>query len=213
MISHLYKCIFVHIPKCGGTSIENVIWPEPRNTSDLWMGFVSKFRNKYQTGGLQHLLATQIREEVGEKVYSDYYKFTIVRNPWDKAVSQFFYMRQRPDLREYIGMKEDDTFMRYLELTNSKLHVQWEKQHKFFQDENGKIIVNFIGRLENFKADSAHILDRLGIQAEIPHVNATRHKHYSEYYNTETREMVAEMYKDDIRILWYKFEEQRPPSS
>lgn len=213
MISHLHKCIFVHIPKCGGTSIENVIWPESRNTSDLWMGFVSRFRNKYQTGGLQHLLATQIREEVGEKAFQDYFKFTIVRNPWDKAVSQFFYMRQRPDLREYIGMKEDDTFMRYLELTKNKLHVQWEKQHKFFQDVNGKTIVDFIGRLENFNEDSAHIFNRLGIQAEIPHVNATRHKHYSEYYNTETREMVAEMYKDDIRILWYKFEDQRPPSS
>lgn len=206
MISHNHKCIFVHIPKCGGTSIEDVIWPEPRSTSDLWMGFISKYRNKYQTGGLQHLLATQIRQEVGEEIFNNYFKFTIVRNPWDKAISQFFYMAQRPDLREYIGMEENDPFKKYLELTEKKLHVQWEKQYKFFQDDNDDTIVDYIGRLETMQKDAATIFERLGINAEIPHVNATRHKHYSEYYDDESRETVREMYKDDIRLLNYSFE-------
>lgn len=205
MISHLHKCIFVHIPKCGGTSIEDVIWPEPRSTSDLWMGFVSKYRNKYQTGGLQHLLAMLIRQEVGEEIFNSYFKFTIVRNPWDKAISQFFYMAQRPDLRDYIGMEENDPFKKYLELTEKKLHVQWEKQYKFFQDDNGETIVDYIGRLETMQQDAANIFERLGINAVIPHVNATRHKHYSEYYDDESKEMVREMYNDDIRILNYSF--------
>ena len=83
MISHDKKCIFIHIPKCGGTSIEDVIWPKDRGRSDedLWMGFVSRFENKYQTGGLQHLLAWQVREEVGSDVFGAYYKFAFVRNP------------------------------------------------------------------------------------------------------------------------------------
>ena len=206
MISRFHKCIFVHIPKCGGTSIEDVIWPEPRSTSDLWMGFISKYRNKYQTGGLQHLLAMQIRQEVGEEIFKSYFKFTIVRNPWDKAISQFYYMSHRPDLREYIGMEENDSFKKYLELTEKKPHVQWEKQHKFFQDDNGETIVDYIGRLETMQKDAANIFQRLGINAEIPHVNATKHKHYSEYYDDESREMVREMYKEDIRILNYSFE-------
>ena len=83
VISHDKKCIFIHIPKCGGTSVEDVIWPKGkgRTEEDLWMGFVNRFENKYQTGGLQHLLAWQVREEVGSDVFSDYYKFSFVRNP------------------------------------------------------------------------------------------------------------------------------------
>ena len=106
MISHDKKCIFIHIPKCGGTSVEDVIWPKEqgRTEVDLWMGFVSRFENKYQTGGLQHLLARQVREEVGSDVFSAYYKFAFVRNPWDRIVSQFAYMQQRPDLMDFLGM-------------------------------------------------------------------------------------------------------------
>ena len=95
MISYEKRCIFIHIPKCGGTSIENIIWPdtEQRTERNLWMGFVSKYHNKYQTGGLQHLLARQVLEEVGKDVFDSFYKFVIVRNPWDRIVSQFAYMQ------------------------------------------------------------------------------------------------------------------------
>src|SRR4030095_884398 len=206
MISHQHKCIFIHIPKCGGTSLENIIWPEPRKTSDLWMGFISKYHNKYQTGGLQHLTANLIRQEVGSEKFNEYYKFTIVRNPWDKAVSQFFYMQKRPDLREYIGMKQEDSFKKYLQLTFSKLHVQWEKQHRFIVDDNGEILVNFLGRLECFQKDAASILDHLNIRETIPHVNATQHRHYTEYYDQESQEMLANYYHEDIRILGYSFD-------
>ena len=107
MISHKHKCIFVHIPKTAGTSIENVIWPlkSDRVVENLWMGIVKPYYNKYQTGGLQHLTSNEIKREVGSDVFNSYYKFSVIRNPWDIGVSQFVYMKQkRRDLRRCIGM-------------------------------------------------------------------------------------------------------------
>lgn len=212
MISHHYKCIFIHIPKCGGTSIEDVIWPEPRSTEDLWMGFKSKYHNKYQTGGLQHLHAIQVQQEVGEEIFNSYFKFTITRNPWDKAISQYFYMQKRPDLREFVGMKEEDTFARYLDLIKKKIHVQWEPQTNFLFDENGDEMIDFYGRLENMANDSQIIFKRIGLNAKIKHVNATRHNHYSTYYDKELEDRVADMYREDIEFLNYTFERLSEPA-
>ena len=68
MISHKHKCIFIHIPKIAGTSIEDTLFTshENRSNKDLWW-----FSNKYQTGGLQHLKASHITEEVGEDIFSE----------------------------------------------------------------------------------------------------------------------------------------------
>ena len=107
MICRDRKIIFIHIPKTGGTSIEDVIWGpdrKRRTAEQLWMGIVAPGRNKYQTGGLQHLLATQVRKEVGVDLFNRCFKFAMVRNPWDKAVSQFVYMKTRRDLRRHIGI-------------------------------------------------------------------------------------------------------------
>lgn len=209
MISHKHQCIFVHIPRCGGTSIEDVIWPnmEDRTDANLWMGFVSKYRNKYQTGGLQHLLARQIELEVGSVVFKRYFKFAIIRNPWDKAVSQFSYMKSRKDLREFIGMKDHDDFKQYLSLIQKTSHVQWLPQHIFLESAEGDVLVDFVGRFENFQNDFSAILERLQLRGvnQIPHKNKSCRSHYRDYYDSEAMEMIREMYAIDIRKFGYVF--------
>ncbi|MEW5837999.1 MAG: sulfotransferase family 2 domain-containing protein [Pseudomonadota bacterium] len=211
MISHKYRCIFVHIPKTGGTSIEDIIWPERelRSERDLWMGFVDKYNNKYQTGGLQHLLASHIESEVGTNVFDNYFKFSIVRNPWDKAVSQFAFMSRRKDLMDYIGMKHDDCFKRYLELISKKKHVQWEPQVSFVLDDNGECMVDYIGRLELFTQSVTVIMSRLGLDAAvIPHSNKGQRSAYQDYYDTEAKEFVHAMYADDVKTFGYDYAQQ-----
>ena len=210
MISHDRKCIFIHIPKCGGTSVEDVIWPKEkgRNEEDLWMGFVSRFENKYQTGGLQHLLASQIREEVGCEVFHTYYKFAFVRNPWDRIVSQFAYMQKRPDLMDYLGMTSDTEFKSYLELIRLKEHVQWTPQVRFLLDQDGFVLVDRIGRLESFYEDCAQIFSSLGLAPDLlpGHAKKSKRKSLEYYYaDSESIEMVADFFADDIKFLGYRF--------
>jgi len=171
------------------------------------MGMISKYRNKYQTGGLQHLLAQQVRQEVGVDVFDEYFKFSFVRNPWDKAVSQFLFMRKIPFLRKYIGMSKNAEFKKYLSLIQQKKHVQWEPQSAFLENENGEILVDFIGRFENYENDVRSLLLQLQISGidEIPHRKRASRAHYRDYYDAESEEMVRDIYQQDIVKFNYEF--------
>jgi hypothetical protein len=206
MVSRTHRCIFVHIPKCAGNSVQKVIWPGKWTEEDLWGGFIDQYHNKYQTGGLQHLLARQIREEVGRKRFDSYFKFTIVRNPFDRTVSQFAYMKRRPDLRQFVGMREDASFAEYVDLIQRRTHVQWEPQYSFILDDEGGTIVDFVGRFELIDRDMQVVFDRIGLGGrELPVGNRSDRGPYRDYYTDETREQVGAMYRTDLEQFEYEF--------
>jgi sulfotransferase famil protein len=208
MISHVYRCIFVHIPRTGGSSIEDIIWPDGRSTSDLWMGFAAPHRNKYQTGGLQHLTARHIRSEVGERIFQSYFKFTVVRNPWDKAVSQFAYMATRPDLRDFIGLPDGSDFPTYLCTIGHKLHVQWAPQLDFILDADGTLLVDAVIRFETLTRDLPLLLKRLGVEVPqtLPHVNASKRlADHRGYYDAESKLLLSTYYEKDLAYFRYCF--------
>ncbi len=207
MISDRFQCIFVHIPKTGGTSVENLIWPLPwsrRTREMLWMHIDS---NNYQTGGLQHLRAVHIREEVGAEKFARYFRFSFVRNPWDRAVSQFSYLRQRrPDLQQLLGLEGASDFNEYLSRISEVDHVQWAPQLPFLCDDDGSNLVDFIGRYERLEADAQDIFDRLGIAAtSIPHEMKSEHGPYRDYYDHDSRFSIARLYRADIEAFGYSF--------
>ena len=182
------------------------------------MGFVSRYHNKYQTGGLQHLLARQIKEEVGAEVFDSYFKFTFVRNPWDKVVSQYAFMAQRPDLRELIGMTEDTPFADYLNRIERQPHVQWQPQVDFLRDHQGRFMVDFVGRFEALERDAQVVFERLGLPCRrLPHKNASRRRNYAEYFGETTSNWIRRFYAEDIAAFDYEFEaggaQHDPPAS
>jgi hypothetical protein len=206
LISDRHRCIFVHIPKCAGSSIEAVIWPGRRTEADLWMGFVDEHHNRHQTGGLQHLLASQIALEVGRARFDDYFKFSFVRNPFDRLVSQYTYMAKRPDLRAFVDLPEDASFSEYLDRIARREHVQWLPQHRFVLDDEGKPLVDFIGRFETFDDDAREVLRRIGIRSKtIPHRNRTERRPYREYYSEADRAHVEDVYAVDLERFGYEF--------
>ena len=205
MICHDRKLIFIHIPKCGGTSVENCLWPpaQERTESMLWMGFVAPFFNKYQTGGLQHLTARHIRLEVGASLFSEYFKFAICRHPVDRIISQFKFMSRRPDLRNFIGLGDAYDFDEYLERITLRRHVQWMPQVDFIQDEDGMVIVDKLYKLEDISKSSTQFASDVGINvSHLPRENSTddvcRPK-----LTARHMDRIMEIYQRDYEVLGY----------
>lgn len=177
-----------------------MIWrPEEKTRENL-----TGFPNKYQIGGLQHLPARHVLNEVGEAAFNQAYKFSMVRNPFDKIVSQYEYIKKRKDLMEHIGMSDQCPFEKYVELISKTKHIQWEAQYKFIYNENGESVVNHIMRFENFASEIAYLMNKLNIQRkEIRHDKRSTRTSMQKYYTSASYEQVVDLYSTDFKLLNY----------
>lgn len=211
LVSKKKKFIFVHVQKTAGTSLQRVLRnhaPDAR----LWHG--------------RHGLASTGVAEIGRERWERYFSFGFVRNPWDRLVSHHSMIRDRitgltPDQRE-----EARPFK--IELWNYVLHFShdfesfldnctgliWDRdcyksflfnQIDYLTDDSGEVVVDFIGRFENFESDANEALKRIGIEAEVPRLNRSSRGDYRDYYTPRTRDLVARRYARDIAAFGYEF--------
>jgi sulfotransferase famil protein len=112
VISHQYGCIFIHIPKTGGKSVQRF------------------FRTNWQN----HKDISRYAQELDPRIFKSYYKFTVVRNPWDRIVSDYNYQkkkRSQADHRLFIHDERGNhrSFNKWLEAVLSDLFgcdpAQW----------------------------------------------------------------------------------------
>lgn len=205
MISHKYKFYFQHIPKCAGTSIAN-------HFEQLHI----------RTNSIDQLIFNghePYRDAVKGFDYKNYYIFTFVRNPWDRVVSLFHYRKWMvtdgyhpahwPPAEEILN----DNFKTFIHKdslnTNESIHYLEEPcfHHTWLAND---IIskFNYIGKVETAQEDFKNICNDLKINDhDLPHVNKSNHKRYIEYYDEETKQIVAEKYAKDIELFGYKFGE------
>jgi len=197
MICHKHRCIFIHIPRTAGTSIESSIRPD-------W-----NFKNFEEE---KHILASTAKY-LYKDYWDDYFKFSFVRNPWDRMVSMSKY-------KGFYGC----------EIKNNKLDISgYQKKFKKVEidprskskEENRDMVSNavylnilneeldFIGRFENLREDYSEVCSIINCKSELSHKEASdkKHKRYTEYYDQETREIVAQKYASDIEYFGYKFGE------
>ena len=206
MINHRYKFIFVHINKCAGQSVQRAL---PRGTRG------------HNT--IMYYLA--LCEQKGCDS-SEYFKFTIVRNPWDKIVSFYHYHQRRkwdmfpwttataPDCNGFIRrlFVDDEGALAHAIFRgrsgDSTHHLRLSNSLDWISGPDGKILIDFIGRMENLQADFDEVCDRIGIRRrQLPHTNRSSHKPYWEYYDDVSREIVAGRFQRDIDYFGYRFGE------
>lgn len=148
---------------------------------------------------------------------SNLFRFTFVRNPWERLVSCYNdkvrrWRSSRAD-SPYFGVSTDWEFPQFV-----KWVVGLEEGQKFFKDTHfipqswllfwdSTFVVDFVGRFERLQDDWAMVSARFNLEP-LRHLNAREHPHYSSYYTRETRSLVDRYYKMDIEFFGYCFEEQ-----
>lgn len=225
MISHEQKFIFIHIPKTAGTSVEK--------TFELFKD-LSKARQDHRTireiqplasaiSGLRStedakLLARRGRDQyrrlIGQNLdtvnaaqYKEYFKFTIVRNPWARAASWYQnVMRGRAQLRNSLKIDSDCTFATFID----KHPHQWglKPQLYWLKDSASQIPMDFIGRFENLQADFDTICKQLDVEVKPLSKMLTKGTRtpYKDLYDSETEKKVRKMYEEEIELFKYKFD-------
>ena len=193
MINHKLKCIFVEIPKTGSTSIRSIIG-EPK---------------------APHLTILQLQNQVTKQQFEEYFKFAFVRNPWDRELSLYKYITRKknswhPYHKRFCQFGNFSAFLKGMKQfpKDNSTRVRKATQLDFLTGSKGEVIVDFIGRFENLQEDFNFVCDKTGIpQQKLPHKNKTNHKHYTKYYDHETREIIAEKYSKEIEYFGYEFGE------
>jgi hypothetical protein len=186
MICHESKAIFIHIPRTGGTSVELALigknwWQVDRTT--------------------KHLTCRQARQVYAE-YWDNYFKFSIVRNPWDWLVSLYLSHNKARSEGGRIDWKS------YAKNPRLALH----EQNSIIQSEIIGDEIDFILKFENLSQDFKLLCSRLSREiAELPHFVAKsgrvdeKDQHYSKFYDDELRDIVARRHKADIRRFNYSF--------
>jgi len=170
----------------------------------------------HKPGHAKHLSAAQLRLILGEK-YNTSFSFSIVRNPWARAVSRCFFTHSdnKPSWFERLRRGTGRTFHRktFDEWIKARA-VEAEKkgglanQIDKLTDLNGKIIVSYVGRLESINDSFAHVCKSIGVEPiPVPHVNPGQKskRHYTEFYNDWSRELIKDLYKRDIEAFGFEF--------
>jgi chondroitin 4-sulfotransferase 11 len=157
-----------------------------------------------------HYTATELREILGAKTFDNVFTFCFIRNPWDKVVSEFRFRIWTCQN----GLTLDSTFSEWVRSTyieRDPKYYDWPKmflpQLEWITDQEGDIIVDFVGRFENLQADFDVIANRLNLQCRLLcHENRSRNStSYRSYYNEETRSIVGDWFRADIEFFGYKF--------
>ena len=193
-LNHRHKICFIHNPKVAGTSIQVALGMVDQEPERILCGFDE--REGFSTAYTQHYKACEIRQ-VKPREFAEYFTFAVVRNPYERAVSAWQWHKkvQMPEI----------SFKGFLtaEHEGNHNHPQIE-----FIEEDGRIIVDKVYRYEKLDAVWKDLRCLFGITSK-PHLNKTDRKHYSAYYDAETRPLVEAMFRRDIMLFNYHFEDER----
>lgn len=227
IINHTYKFIFIKTRKTAGTSIEIALsqfcgpddvitpiapedeairrelgWTGPQNyrvplrsyrLAD-WAGLVLKQRRKVFHN---HAPASFIQENVDREIWDSYYKFCFERDPFDKAISHYYWSttEPRPDINEF------------LMATPARQLTNWARYTIADQ-----VVVDFVGRFEDLAGDLAVVAQKVGLPGKIIPPKAkggyrSDRQHYSRVLDARTRARIEAICARELDTFHYQWKD------
>ncbi|WP_417881915.1 sulfotransferase family 2 domain-containing protein [Xanthomarina gelatinilytica] len=217
MISHKHKCIFIHISKCAGSSIETAfgidVSDNTENNNINLFGW-----NEAHKLFLQHATPEELVNYgfISQSIWKEYYKFIIVRNPFSRAKSDYLWLVKDSGIK--------DSFENFLEAKGKFESILKVKNHETYRGDhltpqldyfylNGdKISYDRVLRFESLNEDLKLLCEDLKLNKNMfaHKVNVGKAKrHYSYFYNKSTKALITQKYKRDLKLLNYDFEDKR----
>lgn len=185
------KGVFIHIPKTAGTSIY------------------------LQTGSIaprmfgRHATALFVKNRLSSEEWGSLFKFAFVRNPWQRMVSMYLFYKSN-------GFTDLSDFKVWLIELNKTRKIEGYQymdslarnpitQKTFLTDENGDILVDYIGKRETFQNDFKNICQQLEIKPDMLHMNLSGLYDYKCYYDGETEALIGNLCHWEIDRFNYRF--------
>lgn len=201
------KFLFVHVPKTGGTSVARALDPwvvHPPLTA--WNKLLSRFHLQKDPAKVRLRVHGSLADAYAQ-LPSDFadslFKFAFVRNPWDRLVSEYSFILARDNHPRHKEVKALPDFLAYLRYERER--ARGRSQARMLAAPTGRAEIDFVGRFENLAADFSEACRRMGVDAELPHLNKTKHRDFRDFYNAQTRDYVAEAWADEISAFEYSF--------
>jgi len=220
MIKNLDAKIFIHIPKSGGMTIRHspqlknkimACTPELHESPEYTKGLLKKMKEIQDHHGFQHCPWKHIKPG-----YRNYYDaFAIIRNPWDRVVSRYFFAKKviEVEKKEPVGKHRVDSFEHFLTerdlwYNEPYLHHRairgWQPAYEYVTDNKNAIRCDML-RFENYNEDVCEYFN-LPKMSRARNVTALNAGSYKDVYTTKTIQMVADWYKIDIDTWGYDFD-------
>ena len=193
---------FVDIPRTSSTSLKlafykkyGKVFGRPSASQGIGMGLIPP-----------HLPARLLREQLGGELWESLYSFSIIRNPFERALSLFQFLQNNGKLTGW-------TFGRYVDQLvrpgGFDYHGHYLSNCGYLCDKDGRLLVKEVFRFEDRDAAMQTIAERTRcpelIQAQTK-TYATDSRHYSHYYDETSRRKIEAYYQDDIERFGYRFE-------
>lgn len=206
--------LFLHIPKTGGTAF-TLAYEARALKDDILVADTPKARARkgrlkaVKTAGRlwKHSTFNDLEGLLPAEVMDRLMIVTLVRNPWDRIVSYYHWLRGQAFAHPAVGLAKTHDFSGFLNHPQTVTSLRLWPYGAYLRRANGDEKPGLFIRLENFATDSAPLEAHLGFRLALPLANPSdRAADWRPYYTDADAGLVAEVCGEDIARFGYRFD-------